>query len=587
MERYSGPMKAGMRFERMDAAGIRHEITGDHGASVEDIRRFWRPVRPADGDTAAWALFLPDAPLPDTGPKVAKAGEVWAWSSPIEMRSSVIEIGGEGDYGNSFVLAGHASVRDHVTGSELITFGSDRIKHAVLLFDAPEVNVTTPAQAAIASTPTREVVRKMTAREVREGEFRNWEKSLPGYAPDPTEYRWNPVMDDAPRARCSTAPSTNHNVDLSAAMIETFGSPCGSCGKLAIVDTSNRCSSCAAGNFLAKFKLGTNPTPVHNETSPCVGCGKVRFMTTGQRCGACVSGPPMSGLPAVASAGSRVSSVPMTGQVTFAAGTEIKAGQTVSVTPSGAVLPAQREPVAPWVRLETPGTYRTNPWRCNVSPGHARERVSARYSRGWGGVGEASCNGACEDCAEAAGVFGPVAAYQSASSSGYAAGGISVGSVSGTPWSPSIGAPIVSGSIGTGTKIVLPSLGMPKPAFLDMPPVVTKPSTAPVTKPVSPPWKCHGRGVVTCKTPDAPPSMRPQGFLGPPAGYRCTVCDDQCVAEKMQEDGDSARMETSSDADHVPGIHPSYLPDPSVYASPFRKRDRSDVEVRVDLDELP
>lgn len=261
-------------------------------------------------------------------------------------------------------------------------------------------------------------------------------------------------------------------------------------------------------------------------------------------------------------------------------GTEIKAGQTVSVTTSVTVVPAQREPVAPWVRLETPGTYLGHPWRCNVLDEHARRRVPARYSRGWGGpVGR---NGACEDCAEAAGVFGPVAAYQSASSSGYAAGGISIGSGSGTPWSPSIGAPIVSGSIGTGTKIVLPSLGMPKPAFLDMPPVVTKPSTAPVTKPA---WRCAYAGH-SCKTPDAPAS-RTSSLL---SRVMCVVCQERIISELMHVHGRAKSHLMPIINGHVPAIHPSYLPDPSVYASPFRRawaHERTAPVVRVDLDDIP
>jgi len=84
MERYEGPLVAGMLFRKVTNVqglpfGSEHVVTAiEASGGASAFRENWRPVRPVDDDREAWERFLPTTPLPNTGPKDFKSGQVWA-----------------------------------------------------------------------------------------------------------------------------------------------------------------------------------------------------------------------------------------------------------------------------------------------------------------------------------------------------------------------------------------------------------------------------------------------------------------------------------------------------------------------------
>lgn len=86
--RYERQVKPGMQFTDGDrtisATGkdddyLHYVIPGQSGNGSMSLELFWsnfHPVRPTTPE--GWALFLPDDPLPDTGQKDFKPGQVWA-----------------------------------------------------------------------------------------------------------------------------------------------------------------------------------------------------------------------------------------------------------------------------------------------------------------------------------------------------------------------------------------------------------------------------------------------------------------------------------------------------------------------------
>lgn len=92
METYTGPLKAGMLMENR-ASGHREALTnGDIESCERAWREKWRPVRPSDSDASAWALFVPDGPLPDAGAQALRAGEVRAYWNPNTTTRGVFVI---------------------------------------------------------------------------------------------------------------------------------------------------------------------------------------------------------------------------------------------------------------------------------------------------------------------------------------------------------------------------------------------------------------------------------------------------------------------------------------------------------------
>lgn len=128
-------MKRGMRFTTLFEDGTPYSGAYDTGNQPD---RTWREscslARPADDDKEAWSLFLPGAPLADTGPKVFKVGQVWAWRSHGSDDASIalitgVEIGG-----------GPGKKRKILAGSDWwwpTSASAINACHSVLLFDAP------------------------------------------------------------------------------------------------------------------------------------------------------------------------------------------------------------------------------------------------------------------------------------------------------------------------------------------------------------------------------------------------------------------------------------------------------------------
>jgi hypothetical protein len=386
MDRYEGPIKAGMIFvggrESSELYIDTRRAELPEGTNfIESLRKEWRPVRPSDGDIEAWARFLPDAPLPDTGPKKFGVGQVWAFRDKDWSR--VLRVWGHADGWSEgyFHFDRLADSRVLIPGLELVAEKSIAAGMSVLLFDAPT--------------------------EVKPG----------------------------------------------------------------TIQASN------AKMFVAGRLTG---------------------------------------------------------------------------------IPAKREPVAPWVRLETPGRREGGDWWC-ITGAHG-DWTEANYAAPW-----KTPSGACEDCAEAAGVFGPMPAI-----------------VSGTAPQPSTAEPAQMAT-GETMPATNSNIQVPVDVWFSFKLGAAAPPAPPPLMIHRAPWKCPGFVDKPCRTPHAP-AARARKFEG-----WCVVCHDESVAQMNH--GSEPRAPSTVAATSPPAIRPIYLPDPSVYASPFKTRppahERLSPVVRVDLDDLP
>lgn len=158
MKRYNGPIKAGMRVicnpasasapilwtvSKFDPAAL-FPVFYEHGDadrgddSEETFRKVRQPVRPTTAD--GWRLFLPDAPLADSGAKTFLVGQVYAltWK---EYRV-VFEVVDDPD--ERMILAS-ADERFHMPGRAIaLRYNDPDARHTVLLFDAPAVPAPAP-----------------------------------------------------------------------------------------------------------------------------------------------------------------------------------------------------------------------------------------------------------------------------------------------------------------------------------------------------------------------------------------------------------------------------------------------------------
>ncbi len=113
-------------------------------------------LRPADDDRAAWARFLPQSPLPNTGRKDMRKGQVWASHIPrFDSKPTVFLVEGPAkrageDYVDVTTLAGD---RCTYVGDD-----SWRAEHAVLLFDVPTEKAASQPSHVCKGTPCGEAV---------------------------------------------------------------------------------------------------------------------------------------------------------------------------------------------------------------------------------------------------------------------------------------------------------------------------------------------------------------------------------------------------------------------------------------------
>ena len=150
VKRYEGPFKVGMKVDLRDSSlrsdTSAHVIRGIISSQPmqDEYRRHWVPVRPADDDRDAWALFLPDAPLPDTGPKEFKVGQVWAtyWTSGFRF---VFAIRRAPCISADVVGLRHGDVKE-LAGEFASTDSNGIGRHSVLLFDADAAPTAAPVK---------------------------------------------------------------------------------------------------------------------------------------------------------------------------------------------------------------------------------------------------------------------------------------------------------------------------------------------------------------------------------------------------------------------------------------------------------
>ncbi len=138
---YTGPLKAGMlmRARKGDATLLVEERHIVHGEA--QLRDMWLPVRPATPE--GWALFVPDGPLPDTGKKDLKVGDVVAWGTDSWSGVAVVTGIRPQTYSPralTKILAGHLPA-----GGEGFDLGSHIGHTAVLIFPAESAPEATPA----------------------------------------------------------------------------------------------------------------------------------------------------------------------------------------------------------------------------------------------------------------------------------------------------------------------------------------------------------------------------------------------------------------------------------------------------------
>lgn len=147
-KRYEGPLKAGQKWALENGSVV--TLADNDVASVpvaNRLRSQCRPVRPAADDKEAWELFLPDGPLPDTGMKLLRAGQVWAFGRRARdaLDRGVVLVT---DY-VATLLAG-VPLGNRASDTTAGFSGNDRARCAVLLFDTDEPAKAVPAERQLA-----------------------------------------------------------------------------------------------------------------------------------------------------------------------------------------------------------------------------------------------------------------------------------------------------------------------------------------------------------------------------------------------------------------------------------------------------